>query len=578
MNNLRLSAISALVALLTLSTTQSAPALETVPAYSVTEIGSQLIAANPGTSYSVALAVNESGDVAGLAIVDGVQTPFLYTAERGPILLSRLGVAAQAVDLTDRDLDGNILVVGTAAPGTPGRSAAAVIWIFSTATGIVTEAREIGTLTGFANSAATAVNNHWIVVDYSTNFDLSGSPAMMYDVLGDLLAPFDFPVRPADVNDFGDVTGGSFVGNLDGLFTDLGAPEGMSLTSLVAINDLGWTTGRAVTSLSDGAGRRISAVVRHTGTGGWQAITANSWQDMGTDINASGDVVGTTAMDFAFRPLLYIDALDQWFLLDGLLAPGFEDRFIARAEAINDAGQVVGSGTGGAVLLSPSDATPPPPPTPTPAPPPPADLVAVPYEPTPADPLIAIDLSWTDTSDLETGFIVERSLAGDGAWQVIASNLSAPQFRDADVQPGVTYDYRVAANGAGGLSGYSNVATATAPDEPGVPVDTIAPTISFVSPADGASASRKLEIVIEAADDQALAYVEVGMVIDGSTDVICSRSVSEETSVEMECRMNVRRLPAGSYPLTAFVSDMAGNTGTARITVNVVARSKARDD
>ncbi len=577
MKKSRLGAITALGALFALALSHPAPGLETVPAYNVTEIGSQLIAANPGVTYSTALAVNETGDAAGMAVVDGAVAPFLYTPERGPILLPRLGVAAQAVDLTDRDFAGNILVVGTAYPGTRDRLQAAVLWIYSTAAGAVTEAREIGTLAGFANSTATAVNNHWIVVGYSTNFDFSGSPAMKYDVLGDLLVAFDFPVRPTDVNDFGDVTGGGFLGDLNGGFTDLGAPDGMSLPSLVAINDLGWTTGRAVTSLSDGAGRRISAAVRHLGPGGWHVITANSWQDTGTDINYSGDVVGTTGVDFAFRPLLYIDALDQWFLLDDLLAPGFQDRFVTRAEAINDLGQIAGSGTGGAVLLSPTDVLPSP--SPAPAPPPPADLVAVAHSATPAEPWTGVALSWSDTSDLETGFTVERSPAGAGAWEVIASGWQNPQYDDIAVDPGATYDYRVNAVGPGGVSGYSNIASATAPSDPVDTVDTIAPTISILSPVDGATVSGKLEVAIEATDNQALAYVELSTVIDSREHIICSRSLSGETRYAMTCRLNVRKLPTGAYPINAFVSDVAGNTGTAQITVNVVPTGKvARAD
>ncbi len=566
MKKLRMSAIPALGVLLAVIISHSAPALETVPSYSVTEIGSQLIAANPGVTYSVALEVNESGDTAGVAVLDGVLTPFLYTAEHGPVLLPPLGLSASAVDLTDRDPAGNILAVGTAYPGTPDRRQAAVLWIYSTAAGTITDAREIGALDGFANSVATAVNNQWIVVGYSTDFDVSGSPAMKYDALGDLLAPFDFPVRPADVNDFGEVTGGGFVGDLNGSFTDLGAPEGTSLPSLVAINNLGWTAGRAVTSMSDGAGRRISAAVRHTGTGGWQIITANSWQDSATDINQSGDVVGTTGVDFAFRALLYIDALDQAFLLQDLLAAGFQDRFIARADAINDLGQVAGSGTGGAILLSPAD--------PLPPPPAPTDLVAVAHESTAAEPWIAIILSWTDSSDLETGFTVERSLVGSGNWQVIASNWPNPQFQDLSVEPGATYDYRVKAVGVGGISGYSNIARATAPNNAPDPVDTIAPTISILSPADGAAVSGKLEITIEASDDQSLAYVEISTEINANKPVICSRALSGQTTYTATCRVNIRKVPAGSYVVTALVTDSAGNSGTDQITVDVVPAGK----
>ncbi len=487
MKNLRMGVLTALAVLVVLTFSRNASTLETVPVYRVTEIGSQLIATNAGVTYSTALAVNESGDAAGMAILNGVQTPFLYTAERGPVLLPRIGIAAQAVDLTDRDVDGNILLVGTANPGTLVRREAAVLWIYSTQSGSVVDAREIGVLPGFSNSVATAVNNHWVVVGYSTNYDFAGSPAMKYDVHADLLAPFGFPVRPVDVNDFGEVTGGGFIGDLNGNFSDLGAPAGTTLSSLLAINDLGWTTGRAVTSLSDGSGRRISASVRHTGTGGWQQITANSSQDTGTDINYSGDVVGTTAANFAFRPFLYVDALDTWFLLDGLLAADFQDRFVARAEAINDIGQIAGSGTGGAVLLSPTD-------LPVPPPADVADTTA------PTDPV--------------------------------------------------------------------------ATPAPAEAVDTVAPTVSILSPSPGDEVSGRIDVVFQATDNEGLAYVEINIVVDSSERVACSESLAGELSLPGSCRLNLRKIPAGSYPVNVLVSDTAGNWGSAQVTINVVALDK----
>lgn len=583
MKNLRTSAASAFLALGVLALSQPAPALESLPAYGVTEIGSQLIAANPNVGYSVAMAVNESGDAVGMAVVDGMPTPFVYTAEHGPLLLPRLGVSADAVDLTDRDAAGDILIVGTADPGTADRREAAVLWIYSTVSGTVAEAREIGALPGFANSVATGVNNQWIVVGYSTNYELPGTQAMKYDVFGDLLASFDFPAIPADINDFGDVAGGGFVGDLNGNYTDLGAPAGTSLPYLVAINDLGSATGRATTSFSDGSGRMISAAVRHTGAGGWQVITANSYQDTGKDINYAGDVVGITGLSFSYRPFLYIDALGEPYLVDSLLADGFTDRFVTWVEGINDSGQIAGSGTGGAVLLSPVGALLPPPP--------PADLVATPHDATVEQPWIAITLGWTDTSDLETGFTIERSLAGAGAWEMIASSWTSTVFWDLNVEPGVTYDYRVAAVGTAGVSDYSNLATATAPNgtndsttsggtdtgtAPGEPVDATAPTISILSPMSGEQVSGRVGIDFEAADDTGLAYVEITTLVDSSEYLVCGQALAGETSFTGSCNLNLRKIPAGFYTLDALVTDNAGNSGTAQVTIEVVDKENGK--
>jgi len=566
MTKMRMGAASALVAILAVALPCPAPALDTLPTYDVVEIGSQLIAANANTSYSVALAVNESGDAVGWAIVNGMQTPFVYTAEHGPRLLPPLGIAAQAVDLTDRDVLNNILIVGTADPGTVDRSEAAVLWIYSTTSDSVTEAREIGALPGFLNSVAAAANNQWIVVGYSTNYDFSGSPAMAYDVNGNLLQSFDFPARPADINDFGMVTGGGFVGEIGGPAVDLGTPPDTSQPLMAAINDQGWVTGHVVTTISDGQGRMITAAVRYTDIGGWQVITANSALDTGHDINNPGDVVGNVGR-LAQRPFLYIDALDATYYVDGLLAPAFSDRFVTVAAGINDAGQIVGSGTGGALLLTPAGTLLPPPP--------PADLTAIAHESTPAEPWYGITLTWTDTSNLETGFRIERSLSAADTWTVLASSWIGTVYWDRAVEAGVTYDYRVAAVGVAGTSGYSNIATATAPVPAPAPApDVIAPTVSILSPASGSAVSGKLDIAVEAADDTALAQVEISTVVKSSKRVLCSWSAAGQTTFTATCRVNLRKVPSGSYRIDAAATDGAGNMGTDQITVNVVKAGK----
>ena len=78
-----------------------ARALDEIPAYAVTEIGSALIAAYSGVTYSTATAVNESGDAVGWAIVNGDMRAFIYTAESGAELLPLFPgyIAGQAVDI-----------------------------------------------------------------------------------------------------------------------------------------------------------------------------------------------------------------------------------------------------------------------------------------------------------------------------------------------------------------------------------------------------------------------------------------------------------------------------------------------
>ena len=74
-----------------------------------------------------------------------------------------------------------------------------------------------------------------------------------------------------------------------------------------------------------------------------------------------------------------------------------------------------------------------------------------------------IKLSWTDASDSETGFSVERCAgAGCASFAQIATvGANATGYADAGLAAGTSYSYRVRASNVSGPSGYSNTATAT---------------------------------------------------------------------------------------------------------------------
>ena len=77
-----------------------------------------------------------------------------------------------------------------------------------------------------------------------------------------------------------------------------------------------------------------------------------------------------------------------------------------------------------------------------------------------------INLSWTDNSDNESGFRIERSAAG-GAWSALAGvGAGVTAYADTSASPETAYAYRVVAVNAAGPSAASNVATATTPARP----------------------------------------------------------------------------------------------------------------
>jgi titin len=73
-----------------------------------------------------------------------------------------------------------------------------------------------------------------------------------------------------------------------------------------------------------------------------------------------------------------------------------------------------------------------------------------------------IALSWTDASNNEDGFRVERSVDGVTFSTLSSVVANVTTFTDNTVQSGIRYSYRVLAFNSAGLSTYSNVASASA--------------------------------------------------------------------------------------------------------------------
>jgi len=75
-----------------------------------------------------------------------------------------------------------------------------------------------------------------------------------------------------------------------------------------------------------------------------------------------------------------------------------------------------------------------------------------------------IDLSWTDNSDNEDGFEIQRKVGAGGSWTYLASVAAdAISYSDTTVSEDTTYYYRVYAYNDGGNSDYSNEANDATP-------------------------------------------------------------------------------------------------------------------
>ncbi len=74
-----------------------------------------------------------------------------------------------------------------------------------------------------------------------------------------------------------------------------------------------------------------------------------------------------------------------------------------------------------------------------------------------------VSLAWVDNATDETGFVIERATDGVNFSVLATVGPNVIGYVDSAVSAGNTYDYRVAAVNAGGLSGYSNTASITIP-------------------------------------------------------------------------------------------------------------------
>ncbi len=238
-------------------------------------------------------------------------------------------------------------------------------------------------------------------------------------------------------------------------FADTGLLSGVTYSYRVkAYNDEGESAYSNVVSLSTG-----EAVPDEPGNLKATAVTSTridlTWTDR--SYNEKGFKIERRTSSGSYSQIAAVGANATSYTSSGL-EPG--TRYYYRVCAYNDAGSSAYSNeanaiTGGAVPDAPGSLT--------------AKAVTS----------TRIDLSWTDRSDNEKGFKIERRTSSGSYSQIAAVGANATSYTSSGLEPGTRYYYRVCAYNDAGSSAYSNEANAiTGKAVPNAPEDLEAVSIS----------------------------------------------------------------------------------------------------
>lgn len=163
----------------------------------------------------------------------------------------------------------------------------------------------------------------------------------------------------------------------------------------------------------------------------------------------------------------------------------------------------------------------------------------------------SIRLDWTDKSDNETGFRVERSPDGSSGWsEVTATAADVVSYDDTGLAAGTTYWYRVCATSGGGDTAFSNTADATTQS------DVTDPTLSVANIFDGGGLETGF-IVGTASDDVGVSSVEVSL--DGGAYQTASGTTT--WSFQLPTGTDVWKI-GSDHTIVVLAKDASGNSST----------------
>jgi len=122
-----------------------------------------------------------------------------------------------------------------------------------------------------------------------------------------------------------------------------------------------------------------------------------------------------------------------------------------------------------------------------------------------------LTLVWSDNSDNEIGFKIERSADGSSFLEIATVDAETESYTDTGLSAETPYWYRVRAYNSAGESGFSNTAGATTGSGSGSAVE-----VRLISPDDGAVYEFGESVTVSAEVSDASETARVELLIDGS--------------------------------------------------------------
>jgi hypothetical protein len=177
-----------------------------------------------------------------------------------------------------------------------------------------------------------------------------------------------------------------------------------------------------------------------------------------------------------------------------------------------------------------------------------------------------INLSWTDNSNNEDGFKIER-LNSDGTWSQVATvGANVTTWSDTGLTAGTTYTYRVRAyNASGGDSAYSNTASTTTNTGATVPA---APS----GLAAAVKSKPSLRVNLTWLDNSTN---ETGFKIERSTDGGVTWSLLATVGANVTSYSDTNVTKGGSYTYRVYAYDGVGSSGYSNVVSITVGSASA---